>query len=117
MKKILLLICLLAQPCSHAGSEFGLTGYDLLDLCESDKDSDKAVCAYYIAGISGGVAQANIESGTDSKHCLPVSIKLHHLPGFYVSYSEKKPELLEHPSDSLIYVMLKEYFPCQVLSD
>lgn len=117
MRIIILLIGLLIQSNAYAGAEFGLTGHDLLELCGSNKDADKAVCAYYIAGISGGVAQATVESGQDALYCLPMGIRLHQLVKLFVQYSEKKPELLDYSSDNFVYVMLKEYFPCQVASD
>ena len=117
MRNIILLILLLVSSFGYAGAEFGLTGTDMLDLCKSDKDEDKAICAYYIAGFSGGVSRLTVESGQDAIYCLPVAIRLHQLTKLYLQYSLEKPELLDSPSDVFVYAMLKQYFPCQVASD
>ena len=105
-------LCLIAAADVNAGAEFGVTGHDLLELCESDVDADKAVCAYYIAGVSGGVAQATILTGDRPPYCLPIGIKLYQLPKLFEQFVTNKPELLEYPSDSLTVYMLKSSFPC-----
>jgi len=113
-KRLLTVLLLVSFTRVNAGAEFGLSGHDLLELCESKAEADRAICAYYIAGISGGFAQTISLTGDQPFYCLPMGIKLYQLPKLFVPFAADRPELLDYPADSLTAHMLKSSFPCSI---
>lgn len=113
-KQLLTVLLLVSVTRANAGAEFGLSGHDLLQLCESRVEADRAICAYYIAGISGGFAQATTLTGDQPFYCLPMGIKLYQLPKLFVQFVTDRPGLLDYPADSLTAHILKSSFPCSI---
>ena len=89
------------------------TGNELLDTCKSDDaDFSAGMCAGYISGvISGGRMQAFIDK-TKTPFCTPDGVTNGQLYDVVKGYIKQHPEIRHYTGSVLIYIALRESFPC-----
>ena len=100
-----------------SGQAAALSGSDLKSFCDDDKASLQLACLMYIAGVAGGLnlAPAALPGGQEVANdliCTPAGAR--HLARKQVveSYLEAHPEALALPAEVLVYMSLRQAWPC-----
>ena len=112
MRHLLLLLLL-----AWATNATALTGRDLKEICDDDKGSLQLACLMYIGGVSDGLnlAPSFIRSGPASGGevlCVPQETRHMARKLRVEAYLREHPDQLEYPAEVLVYLSLKEAWPC-----
>lgn len=96
---------------------WALSGADLKDICERREATFQLSCLMYVGGVSDGLNLApgfyrGQEEGTNEIICFPEGVKQAVRKNIVVKYLEEHKEQLETPAEVLIYMALKEAWPC-----
>ena len=110
-----LIPCLLLACSANA---FALSGKDLKEICDDDKGSLQLACLMYIGGVSDGLnlAPSFIRSGPAAAGgevlCVPQETRHMARKLRVEAYLREHPDQLEFPAEVLVYLSLKEAWPC-----
>ena len=109
-----LLFAVLLAPLSVA---WALSGADLKDICERREATFQLSCLMYVGGVSDGLNLApgfyrGQDVGSKEIICFPEGVKQAVRKNIVVEYLEAHEEQLETPAEVLIYMALREAWPC-----
>jgi hypothetical protein len=112
MKRVVLLLLL-----TWAGHAAALTGTDLKSFCDDDKASLQLACLMYISGVAAGlnltpVVPADDGSGARELICPPAGARHMARRQVVAAYLEAHPEVLTLPAEALVFLSLREAWPC-----
>lgn len=102
------LLCLLATPAPAANSE-GLTGTELLALCNSTYDTDYGFCAGYISGIANALLAGPVVGETACNH---QPVRSEQLIDIYRNYAEVFPGNMKGSAAKTTAASIARAFPC-----
>jgi hypothetical protein len=110
--KLLCLALLFISP-----SAWALSGADLKDICSRQEATFQLSCLMYVGGVSDGLNLAptfyRSPQGLASEIiCFPEGVKQAVRKILVVKYLDAHEEQLAFPAEVLIYMALKEAWPC-----
>lgn len=101
MKKLIAAVALCATTTAHATF---LTGNDLLNRMKDSSVVPQMVAMGYVIGIADAMNEAT--------HCLPNGVTMGQVRDVVKQFLEEKPETRHRPADLIVYVVLKNTWPC-----
>ena len=109
-----LLIIVLLGPVPAA---WALSGADLKDICERPEATFQLSCLMYVGGVSDGLNLApgfyrGQEDDANEIICFPEGVKQAVRKNIVVKYLDEHEEQLEIPAEVLVYMALREAWPC-----
>lgn len=109
MKRLtwILLMALLAGPMASR-AQTGITGYELLEWCESDSIE----CLTYIAGVIDTLNVLVATRAIPRKWCAS-GVTLGQIERTVVEFMRTKPENLHETASSFVPLALVRAFPCK----
>ena len=98
-------------------SAWALSGADLKDICERREATFQLSCLMYVGGVSDGLNLApgfyrRNENDANEIICFPEGVKQAVRKNLVVNYLAAHEDQLEFPAEVLIYMALKEAWPC-----
>lgn len=115
MRRFMLLtlfFCLwpIIQPAAANVNRDGLTGHDLLAMCNSRYDTDYGFCAGYVSGIANALLAGPVSG---ERACSHGPVRSQQLVDMYRSYAEIFPENLRGAAAKNVAVAIARGFPCR----
>lgn len=111
MKRFLLIsgftLAAFFSTAEHAKAQsYYLTAQELLQMCNSNFNTDYGYCAGYVTGVADELLGS-------ASACHKVSVKSQQLRDITVRYIDKHPESLNRPARSVTAAALAAAFPCR----
>ncbi len=105
------MLCLIAaaMPPAHAANSDGMTGTELLKLCNSTYDTDYGFCAGYISGIANALLAGPVAGETACNH---QPVRSEQLIDIYRNYAEVFPGNMEGSAAKTAAAAVARAFPC-----
>jgi hypothetical protein len=108
-----LFLCLVlifpAPPLGAAVNSAGMTGHELLAMCNSRYDTDYGFCAGYVSGIANAMLAGPVNG---ERACSHGPVRSQQLIDIYRSYAEVFPENLRGAAAKNVAVAIARGFPC-----
>lgn len=102
-------LALFCAPARAGVSSEGLSGNDLLSMCNSKYDTDYGFCAGYVSAIANAML---ISPVSGERACSHGPIRSQQLIDLYRSYAELFPENLRGAAAKNVAVAIARGFPC-----
>lgn len=105
------MLCLIAvaMPSAHAANSDGMTGTELLKLCNSTYDTDYGFCAGYISGIANALLAGPVAGETACNH---QPVRSEQLIDIYRNYAEVFPGNMKGSAAKTAAAAVARAFPC-----
>jgi len=103
-----LLFLTTATPAAAANSD-GLTGLELLKLCNSTYDTDYGFCAGYISGIANALLAGPVAGESACNH---QPVRSEQLIDIYRNYAEVFPDNMKGSAAKTAAAAIARAFPC-----
>ncbi|MDP2205542.1 MAG: Rap1a/Tai family immunity protein [Alphaproteobacteria bacterium] len=87
----------------------GMTGHELLVMCNSRYDTDYGFCAGYVSGIANAMLAGPVSG---ERACSHGPVRSQQLIDLYRSYAEIFPENLRGAAAKNVAVAIARGFPC-----
>lgn len=104
-----LLCALPTRPVLAAVNSDGMTGHELLTMCNSRYDTDYGFCAGYVSGIANALLAGPVSG---ERACSHGPVRSQQLIDLYRSYAEIFPENLRGAAAKNVAVAIARGFPC-----
>jgi len=110
---LFVLFCLLPlmplKPLQAAVNSDGMTGHELLALCNSHYDTDYGFCAGYVSGIANALLAGPVSG---ERACSHGPVRSQQLIDLYRNYAEIFPDNLRGAAAKNVAVAIARGFPC-----
>lgn len=101
--------CLPAQAFSGAVNSDGLTGRELLRMCNSTYDTEYGFCAGYVSAIANALLSGTVSG---ERACSHGPIRSQQLIDIYRGYADVFPENLKGSAAKNVAASIARGFPC-----
>lgn len=103
------LICALPSRPLPAAAASGLSGHDLLAMCNSRYDTDYGFCAGYVSAIANALLDGPVNG---ERACNHAPVRSQQLIDLYRSYAEIFPENMRGAAAKNVAIAISRGFPC-----
>lgn len=101
-----------ADDGSVPGTGIFKSGQDVYDLCISSRQSDVAICDWFLMGAHDMMKFYGDVGLGGSKICMPIGTLPSEVRSVVVAFWKEKPERRELSASSAIYIALTDRYPC-----
>jgi hypothetical protein len=118
MKKIVLILCLLAVPgllvpASAARAAY-VTGLEISNRCDSDVTADIQSCVHYIAGvIDYHMLLESMGKAPNVSFCIPPEVSMQQAAVLVMAYMRTAPEYNGYAAAASVPMAMEKAFPCK----
>ena len=113
MNKTAVLLVATLMTSTAAYSSDGMTGNELLTLCQSDLAVEHTFCSGYVDGALGAFVVASVAYKSPRLVCVPEGVTVGQSAKVVERYLEAHPENLHFGARVLVFAALMATWPCK----